>query len=285
MAGDRDLVRPRAALVFSAISIVAAIVVPLAERWAGIVALVLGVVLALVELALAGSHEPRSANRRPPLALGLLMLVHVGFWLAFGRLSQLLFTIAAEAGLEASRISLELLLVVPVVVLAPLLSGVWGLLERFGLEPSTAAKLSLGLVLLAGSWFCLGLGLEWALVPGLGLSLACVSLLAVAALCLGPASLTAVAELGLPEHRRAWLGVWALGYLLARTSVGWTGPAKVGALVESCALVGLGCVLAGVGLAFAWRPVAELMRDAANRQVDARQAGLSLAPNLNEAAS
>ena len=179
--------------------------------------------------------------------LGLLLLFHVGFWIGFERLRQALFAVVGEHGSSLGLLELV------IITLVPLASGLWAVLERYKLEPSTAAKLSLGFVLMAVSWFCLGVGLEWSAQPGGGGVASCVALLIAAALCVGPASLRVVFELG--GRPRAWLGAWVLGYVLARVLGSW-GAASIG--VESCASVGLACVAAGVGLAFAWRPIASL---------------------------
>lgn len=194
---------------------------------------------------------------RPRVALGLLMLFHVGFWLGFELLRQSLLAVGGDRSFSM----LELL----VLLLVPLASSCWAILERHDLAPSTAAKFSLGFVLLAMSWFCLGVGAEWSVRPSAGSIVACVAVLSLAALCLAPASTRAIAELGGDEHRRAWLGVWLLGYLLARGAGSGSGAPAGEELVEHCVYVGLGCVVAGVGMAFVWRPITSLA-DACRRQ-------------------
>lgn len=211
--------------------------------------------------------RPRAASAW----LAVLMLTHIGFWLAFGRLSSVLLPVVGEyVGLQSSRFALEIsIIAVPVIVLALPLSGLWMILDRHGLEPSTTAKFSLGLVLLAASYFYLGVGLEWG--PGVGSIVVCVSLAALAALCLGPASLTVIGELGQREHRRGWVSVWLLGWLLARVLGGWTEALSGDALIVSCVAVGLGCVLAGVGLAFAWGPITRLAAAGEARTRESRE--------------
>lgn len=246
MRRDRYIVRFRAALVFAVISLAVMLAAPLLERWPGIVGLAAAGAVACTGLALSRSRE-RALGVRPALALGLLLLVHVGFWRAFGQASDVTLALVGER--SPSLAAPELL----ILALAPLSAGVWAVLGRHGLEPSTVAKFSIGFVLLAASWFCLGVGIEWG-APASGLLAICVSLLAVAALCIGPASLLAVDELGGGE--RAWLAMWLLGYVLAR---GVGASTLSGAeLVERCAAVGLGCVVAGVGMAFVWRPITSL---------------------------
>lgn len=245
MPRDRYFVRFRAALLFAVISLAVMLAVPLLERWPE-----LGVIAGAGAVLCAGLGLARARERalRPALALGLLMLVHVWFWRASGQASALLLALVGER--SPSLVAPELL----IVALAPLSCGVWVLLDRHGLEPSMMAKLSLGFVLVAASWFCLGVGLEWSRAPAGGVLAICVVMLAIAALCMGPASLLAVDELGGGE--RAWLGAWVLGYLFARA----TGASALtgAALVERCVLVGLSCVVAGVALAFVWRPITSL---------------------------
>jgi hypothetical protein len=196
---------------------------------------------------------------RPRVALGSLMFFHVGFWLGFELLRQSVLAVVGDPSLMMLELS--------VVLLVPLASSCWAFLERHGLQPSTAAKFSLGFVLLAMSWFCLGVGAEWSGRPGAVSIVACVSLLSLAALCLAPASARAIAELGGGEHRRAWWGVWLLGYLFARGAGSWGGASMLAGteLVEHCVSVGLGCVVAGVGMAFVWRPITSLA-DACGRE-------------------
>lgn len=247
MPRDRYFVRFRAAMLFALISLAVMFATPLLERWPA-----LGVIAGTGAVVCAGLALARARERallRPAIVLGLLMVVHVWFWRASGQASALVLDLVGER--SPSLAAPELL----IVALAPLSSGVWALLDRHGLEPSMMAKLSLGFVLVAASWFCLGVGLEWGRAPAGGGLAICVVMLAVAALCMGPASLSAVDELGGGE--RAWLGAWVFGYLFARAA---EASALTGAaLVERCVLVGLGCVVAGLALAFAWRPITGLV--------------------------
>jgi dipeptide/tripeptide permease len=190
----------------------------------------------------------------PQLALSLLMLFHVGFWLMFGQLSQVVLAIVGKHGL--------LLIASLVAALAPPMLWLWALLGRHRLAPSTTAKFSLGFVLLAVSWFFVSVHFEWSRAPGpepAPLIAICVLSLALAALCLGPASLTAIVELEAREHRVAWVAVWLLAFPFATGARSWIGAsAALDERVVTCTFAGLLCVLAGVALAFVWHPITSL---------------------------
>jgi dipeptide/tripeptide permease len=199
------------------------------------------------------------------LALGLLMLFHLGFWLVFGQLSQVVIAVIGKHGL--------LLIASLVAALAPAVLALWAWLARHALAPSMTAKFSLGFVLLAVSWFCLGVHFEWSRVAGpehAPLIASAALSLALAALSLGPASLSAIVELEAREHRPAWLAIWLLGLPFAMGSSSWIGAsAALDERVVTCALAGLICVLAGVVLAFVWQPITSLTGSVATRPATA----------------
>jgi cysteine-rich repeat protein len=261
MAMDQDVARRRAELMFVAISVGVAIatLVELGSRGAG---LALVGLVAWGMLPLASTREA-DATKRPSLAVLVLAVFHVGFWIAFGRIEHAATTIATARVDALGPIPLELLLVAPVLVLAPLASGLWQLLARRGLEPGIAVKFGLGFVLLAASCFFLALGVEWSAAQGFvgfGALAACMCALALAALCLGPASLAVARAFGARERSGAWVGAWLLCYLLGRAVGGWTSPSTLALdqLFASCMSVGSSAVIAGVALGFLWRPLARL---------------------------
>jgi cysteine-rich repeat protein len=281
MESARQSRRARALFWFVALSVGVALLAFLGPASPQLVGLGLAGLATWAVVELVGMGE---ADRRARLGLALLMLLNLGFWLAFGRVGQALLALVGERGalLGLSPGSLALLLAAAIVALAPIWWGLWAVLRRRELEPSPAAKFSLAFVILALGCFCLGMGIEWsrglgpvgAGVIGLG-----VLGLAAAASCLGPAGLEAVAELEQPNDGRAWLALWLLGYVLASASTSRSGLGPAGPF-EACVFVGYASVLAGVGTAFAWRPLAALRaRQLGERPADGRvgQPGPSLA--------
>lgn len=268
MVMGEEVARRRAELMFVAISVGVAIATPLidvGDRGAGLALVGLG---ACVLLSSASTREG-SEVRRPSLAVLVLALFSLGFWIAFGRLEHAVVTIASARtdvlGLVPTPGTLELVLVAPLLLLAPLWSALWSVLGRRGLEPSLAIKFGLGFVLLALSGCFLAMGVEWSFASGsvgIGAVIACTAALACAALCLGPASLAAARELGAGGRSGACFGAWLLSCLLGRAAGVWTSPPTLALdqLFASCMSVGFGAVVAGVVLALCWRPLAQLTR-------------------------
>lgn len=261
MRMDREAARRRSVLMLILASAIAGIAAALADRAPGIVGLVLfgAAIVGLSSWAASGlAHAPiAERDRKPQLALAALSVVHLGFCLAVAKLGHALADLT-----NASRGSLVLLGVAALIVLAPIVSRIWAALNRCALEPSTSAKISLGLVLLAVAWLWLGVGIEWSGGRAVGARAlgACAATLILAATCFGLASSSAIDELASPAHRRPWLAIWSLAQLSAALGVGLAGRSSLALseLFESSVAIGLICVAVGVGLAFAWSPLAEL---------------------------
>lgn len=211
---------------------------------AGVV--VLGLAAAVVFAWTAARAESRVEGRG--LVLAVLMLLQLGFWLAFTRVEQLLRTVAE---LDSSGRELELWIVTPLLVLAPAAVGLWALLERAKLEPTPAAKFAIGYVSLAVACTFLAAGIEWSI----GTGLACMAALTIAALCVGPAAIASLVEHEPRPQRSAGVVAWLLLYLFARSLGGWIQAPSLAnaAAFDACLTIGFGAIATAVLSAFMWR--------------------------------
>lgn len=100
-----------------------------------------------------------------------------------------------------------------VVALSPVVVWFWLRLKARGLEPSTPAKVGLGMVLAAAAFLVLALGgLAGGDVSGVLVSAWYITgayfLLTLGELCLSPMGLSLVSKLAAPKHRSGWMGGW-----------------------------------------------------------------------------
>jgi proton-dependent oligopeptide transporter, POT family len=118
-----------------------------------------------------------------------------------------------------------------VIAFSPLLVLLWGWLRHRSWEPSTPAKVGLGMTLTAAAFAVLVVG-GWAGgdTPGQRVSmfylLGAYAVLTVAELCLSPMGLSLVSKLASPKQRSAWMGGWFVatavgGYLSGIVGVFW----------------------------------------------------------------
>jgi POT family proton-dependent oligopeptide transporter len=118
-----------------------------------------------------------------------------------------------------------------VLLLSPVMVWLWGRLRRRGLEPTTPAKIGLGMVLGAAAFAVLSAGgLAGADAPGVrvtpGFYVGAIALLTVGELCLSPMGLSLVSKLAAPSRRSAWMGGWFVstavgGYLSGVVGLFW----------------------------------------------------------------
>jgi POT family proton-dependent oligopeptide transporter len=118
-----------------------------------------------------------------------------------------------------------------VILFSPVLVSVWAFLRVRGWEPSTPAKVGLGMVLAAGAFGLLALGgLAGGDIPGTRVSMAYLvgayAILTVGELCLSPMGLSLVSKLAAPRQRSAWMGGWFVatavgGYLSGLIGAWW----------------------------------------------------------------
>ncbi len=100
-----------------------------------------------------------------------------------------------------------------IILLAPLFAGLWVLLGRRGLEPSTPAKFGLALVQVGLGFLALVTGAHWAGVDNLTPALFIFLLYlfhTTGELCLSPVGLSAMSKLALPRMLGLMMGVWFL---------------------------------------------------------------------------
>lgn len=100
-----------------------------------------------------------------------------------------------------------------IILLAPLFAGLWVLLGRRGLEPSTPAKFGLALVQVGIGFLALVAGAHWAGVDNLTPALFIFLLYlfhTTGELCLSPVGLSAMSKLALPRMLGLMMGVWFL---------------------------------------------------------------------------
>ena len=118
-----------------------------------------------------------------------------------------------------------------VILFSPLLVGFWGVLRARGWEPSTPAKVALGMVLGAAAFGVLAIGgLNGGDSPGVRVSMAYLigayAILTLGELCLSPMGLSLVSKLAAPKQRSAWMGGWFVatavgGYLSGIVGLLW----------------------------------------------------------------
>lgn len=237
--------RSRAVWLFVVVSLGVAVLLP-ANALA--LASLLGLAALAVFVRIGLTHEGARAQM---LALSLLLVLQLGFWIAFAHIAALALTVAR---IESGRV-LELLVVAPLIVLAPAATRMWKLLDAHGLEPSPAAKFSLGFLCLAASCTCLAACVESSpLAGGIGAVAACLAALSIAALILGPACVGVILELTPAGQRGAGLAGWVLAYVFARAIGTWAQlpGLSLDARFDACLALGFGTVATAVLSSFMW---------------------------------
>jgi POT family proton-dependent oligopeptide transporter len=118
-----------------------------------------------------------------------------------------------------------------VILLSPLMVWLWAGLRKKGLEPTTPAKLGIGMVLTAVAFGIMASGARaGGDMVGVRVSplylLAAYAAITVAELCLSPIGLSLVSKLASPRQRAAWMGGWFVatavgGYLSGLVGYFW----------------------------------------------------------------
>jgi len=107
------------------------------------------------------------------------------------------------------------------VLLAPLFSGLWGWLDRRGMDPSKPVKSALGLVLAGLSFVPLLWAAEQAGASGQQASVwwlvAAYFILELGEMCLSPVGLSAVSQLSVPRVVSLMMGTWFLATAFSET--------------------------------------------------------------------
>ena len=116
-----------------------------------------------------------------------------------------------------------------VVTFSPPLVAFWAFLKGRGREPSTPAKVGLGMVLAAGAFVLLlvagRLGGDTGARVSAWYLLGAYAIITVGELCLSPMGLSLVSKLAAPQQRSTWMGGWfaatAIGGYLSGLVGGW----------------------------------------------------------------
>ncbi len=185
---------------------------------------------------------PAAVQRQRHMALVIIFVLVIFFWMAFNQggntfpqwfrdntdrtpaawWPHLPFLLDAEGNFSAALSSA----INPFFVIAfsPLMVLLWSGLRRGSLEPSTPAKMGLGMLLTAVAFAILMQGaLHGGNTPGVlvspGYLVGSTAVITVAELCLSPMGLSLVSKLAAPSQRAAWMGGWfaatAAGSLLS----------------------------------------------------------------------
>jgi POT family proton-dependent oligopeptide transporter len=119
-----------------------------------------------------------------------------------------------------------------IVLLAPLFAGMWGWLNRKGMEPSTPLKFGLGIVQAGLGFLVLVVGITYFAdadyrVPLVWLFLAYL-LHTTGEICLSPVGLSMITKLSVARIVGLMMGVWFLASALAHTLAGLVAQATSG---------------------------------------------------------
>jgi proton-dependent oligopeptide transporter, POT family len=171
---------------------------------------IISLLLAPAAFVLAASLSDRNPDSPAPR---ILFLVAVAAMLVF--LLRDVLVLPQTAG------SLTYLGALFIVLLAPLFTVLWGLLDRRGLDPSKPVKSAVGL-LLAGlsfiplAWAAQQAGVTGELVSVWWLVLAYL-ILELGEMCLSPVGLSAVTQLSVPRVASLMMGTWFLATAFSET--------------------------------------------------------------------
>jgi POT family proton-dependent oligopeptide transporter len=172
--------------------------------------------------------EPAEARRRT-LALLVVFAIAVAFWCAFYQ-NGFTLTLWARDN-TATTVSPEVFQAVNplgVILFSPLLVVIWSQLRRRNLEPSTPAKIIIGMLFTAA---CFGMMATAALAGGdsgrvsPAWLVSAYLLIAVGEICLSPMGLSLVSKVAPPRRRGMLMGGW-----FAATSLGGYSSGALGTL-------------------------------------------------------
>ena len=134
---------------------------------------------------------------------------------------MLLLVIRDMVFLPQNASSLTYLGAVFLVLLAPLFSGLWGWLDRFGADPSKPIKSALGLMFAGLSFIPMALAAQHAGATGGMASVWWLVLayfvLEIGEMCLSPVGLSAVTQLSMPTVVSLMMGTWFLATAFSET--------------------------------------------------------------------
>jgi len=143
-------------------------------------------------------------------------------WLFIGAFVLMLgFLVRDSLVLPQTAGSLTYLGALFIVLLAPLFTGLWGWLDRFGLDPSKPIKSAYGLLFAGLSFIPLALAAQQAGATGVMASVWWLVLayliLEIGEMCLSPVGLSAVTQLSMPKVVSLMMGTWFLATAFSET--------------------------------------------------------------------
>jgi POT family proton-dependent oligopeptide transporter len=165
-------------------------------------------------------------------ALFVLAVFVVFFWMAAEQSGSTMTLFADEStdrnifGFAATASVFQSVNPLFILLLAPLLSALWGALARVGKEPSSAAKMGIGLALLGVGFVPMIVASSIAGAHGKASwawLVAAYFLQTVGELCLSPIGLSLVTKLSPKRHASFLMGSWFLANSVANALVGATG--------------------------------------------------------------
>jgi hypothetical protein len=196
----------------------------------------------------------RQGSHHGLLAAGVLWVLQLGLGVGALRIATLACT------LDPGGLAARSWLAIPGLLLLGLgLAGIWTALERRGLEPSPAAKTSLGFVALALACTCLATGIEWARGGGAVASVAtitCGIALSFAHALSGPDCVRKLFD-ALPPHTRA-AGLASCLLTLAcvqSLAASLSSPRSPDMAFVVCLTLGFAALAAAVLGSFIWGPM------------------------------
>ncbi|HYG29112.1 MAG TPA: peptide MFS transporter [Allosphingosinicella sp.] len=122
-----------------------------------------------------------------------------------------------------------------IVLLAPVFAGMWGWLNRRGLEPSTPLKFGLGILQAGLGFLVLVVGITYFAGPDFRVPLIWLFLAyllhTTGEICLSPVGLSMITKLSVPRIVGLMMGIWFLASALAHTLAGLIAQATSGETV------------------------------------------------------
>ena len=174
----------------------------------------------------------RSLTRMEKIRIGVIYIIAffvIFFWAAYEQAGASLTFFADEqtdrhiGGWEMPASYFQSFNPIMIVVLAPILSGVWSFLRNRGLEPNSPCKQSIGLLLLALGYLFIAFGVK-GVEPGMKVSMIWLTGLylihTMGELCLAPIGLSLVYRLSPLRFSSLLMGVWYLSTSAANKFAG-----------------------------------------------------------------
>ena len=182
------------------------------------------------------NREPVTlAERRAVLSILLVAAFVVFFWMAYEQAGSSMNLFAMRQtrrtflGFDFPASWFQAINPAAILLLSPIFAWGWGRLGQRGLEPSTTAKMGVGMLLLGGGFlFMVGASLEaqQAGAASPGWLIATYLLHTTGELCLSPVGLAFVSKTAPPRFGSLLMGAWFLANFLANLLAGYLAGAQ-----------------------------------------------------------